>query len=363
MMVLLFEFVNMTCGLRQQPLDLPNGGSISSPGANGLPMALMPSPAAPASPSDQTPSEVLFESLVSAFRKSVMQTYKCRSVQFLLFFCCSYEPAYAKAFINLLLSQVHNEHEHQELRAASAAYAASFLARAKFLPMEEVLHWVKLMLAWATAYQQQALTRLNGQPPTLDVQLHGVFYAIIQGVLYVLCYKHELLLSNEAAASTQEISIALQPLLLGPLNPLKFCLDNVVCEFERLGLCDCAQVIAQNERLALGSRALGGGANRLEDFFPFDPIQLKRCAKLINPLFQTWVPPHGSSEPRDSNFTGTSLETGSECSPGASDSLARSLQAMSVTPLSGDELELQMRRRLNENRNMFQSMAAARAGA
>ena len=87
-----------------------------------------------------------------------------------------------------------------------------------------------------------------------------------------------------------------------------------------------AQVIAQNERLALGSRALGGGANRLEDFFPFDPIQLKRCAKLINPLFQTWVPPHGSSEPRDSNFTGTSLETGSEYSPGASDSLARSLQ-------------------------------------
>jgi hypothetical protein len=29
----------------------------------------------------------------------------CRSVQFLLFFCCSYEPAYAKAFIRLLLEQ------------------------------------------------------------------------------------------------------------------------------------------------------------------------------------------------------------------------------------------------------------------
>ena len=56
-----------------------------------------------------------------------------------------------------------------------------------------------------------------------------------------MCYKHELLLSVEATVAREEIGLALQPILLGPLNPLKFCLDNVVCEFERLALCDCAQ--------------------------------------------------------------------------------------------------------------------------
>ncbi len=76
MMVLMFEFINMTCGMRQ-PLDLPNGGSISSPATPAG--AAAHSPALPTSPGDQSPSEVLFEALVAAFRASVMQTYKCRS--------------------------------------------------------------------------------------------------------------------------------------------------------------------------------------------------------------------------------------------------------------------------------------------
>lgn len=43
--------------------------------------------------------------------------------------------------------------------------------------------------------------------------------------------------------------------------------------------------------------------------------------------------------------------------------LVFTMQAMSVTPLSGDDLEMQMRKRLNENKIMFHTMAAARAGA
>ena len=74
MMVLLFEFINLTCAQRLVPLDLQNGGSIAL--WETLPPAL--SQTVPASPGDQTPSEVLFEALSSAFRASIMQTYKCR---------------------------------------------------------------------------------------------------------------------------------------------------------------------------------------------------------------------------------------------------------------------------------------------
>jgi len=294
-----------------------------------------------------------------------MQTYKCRSTQFLLFFCCSYDGAFARAFLRLLLQQIEADLVHSEERAACAAYAASFLARAKYLPMGEVLQTVHRLVAWAHDYQLQAVAKLQGQAASLDVQLHGVFYAVVQGVLYVLCYKHEELLSDACAAARDAVGAVLQPILHSELNPLKFCLDNVVVEFERLALCDCAQVIASNERMALGTRSASGSANRLEDFFPFDPIQLKRCAKLISPLYQTWQPPAGS-EPRDSN---ASFDGASTCSsPDAmSDSLARSLQAMSVTPASGDDasLEGQMRRRLAENSHLFRTniAAAARAGA
>lgn len=43
-----------------------------------------------------------------------------------------------------------------------------------------------LMITWAASYQQQTLVHLGGQNPTLDVQLHGVFYAIIQVLLVFL---------------------------------------------------------------------------------------------------------------------------------------------------------------------------------
>jgi len=216
---------------------------------------------------------------------------------------------------------------------------------------------VRHLLAWAQLYQAQAIARLEGAAASLDVAAHGVFYAVVQGVLYVLCYKHELLLSDECAAARQELGELLHPVLHSELNPLKFCLDNVVVEFERLGLCECAEVIAANERMAIGSRSASGAANRLEDFFPFDPIQLKRCAKLVAPFYQTWVPPAGHE--RDS--AGLSYDESSCSSPDAmSDSLARSLQAMSVTPLSDPDasLELQMRRRLAENTSMFRSNIA-----
>lgn len=338
MMVMLFEFINLTC----------SGGARAA----GSPDTVL-------SPGGGTPGEQLFEALISAFRSSILQTYKCRSTQFLLFFCCSYDVAFARAFVRLLLQQVEAELVHGEERAAAAAYAASFLARAKYLPIGEVLQTVRHMVGWAHEYQVHVVARLHGQAASLDVAAHGVFYSVVQGVLYVLCYKHELLLADECALVRQDIASVLQPVLLCELNPLKFCLDNVVVEFERLQLCEVSDIITSNERLAIGSRSAAGNANRLEDFFPFDPIQLKRCAKVVAPLYETWQPPAGT---RDSNVSASSCS-----SPDAmSDSLARSLQAMSVTPLSGDDasLEVQMRRRLAENSHMFRNnIAAARAGA
>ena len=38
----------------------------------------------------------------------------------------------------------------------------------------------------------------------------------------------------------------------------------MVTEFEKLRLCDCAHIIAANERTAVGSHNVGGGVNRLD---------------------------------------------------------------------------------------------------
>ena len=47
----------------------------------------------------------------------------------------------------------------------------------------------------------------------LDVQVHGVFYAVLQGSLYVLCYQGEVLAQPQAAAERERIAAQLQALI------------------------------------------------------------------------------------------------------------------------------------------------------
>jgi RNA polymerase I-specific transcription initiation factor RRN3 len=313
MLVLMFDFIEHT--LRPEEVE-------------GAPSTAV---AAAAAPPAGAPHQ-LFDSLLAAFETSLLHTYKCKCTQFLLFYCCSFETAYANRFVQILLTQVRSEQLHTEMRIASAAYLASFVARARFLPLEAVLDAVGQLLHWASEYQQVQLARQAGQPVALDVQLHGVFYSAVQGLLYVLCFKQVQLSSDEAAGFRQTLTPLLQALLDGPLNPLKFCQENVVAEFEKLQLCECAHIIAANERTAVGSHNVGGGANRLDDFFPFDPLLLKHSSERVQPLYKTWEPLH--DDPRESN-----------CSSEPSASLGTSFQQMSVTP---DDLDSLMRQRLKE---------------
>ena len=322
------------------------GSSQASPGSSQAACASL----ALEPPAD--PAEALFEALVSAFRASVLPTYKCRCVQFLVFYVASFDAAFSRAFVHLLLSQLRSDHVHSEARMACAAYIASFLARAKFAEVDLALAAMRDIVQWASHYQQQAVARLaaSGQQPSLDVHLHGVFYTALQGVLYILCYRHEQLTAAEGGGAIAGLGASLSEVLHGPLNPLKFCLEAIVLEFERLNVCDVATVVTNNERLVVASRTAGGGPNRLEDFFPFDPLNgFKAASALVAPIYQEWVHrrPHGDDGgPRDSNVSGLSQ------SEDASESLATSLQGMSVTPCSGDGIMGDhMRRRLAENRS------------
>ena len=319
-----------------------SGNSIGQPSPGSC--SLLEAPA--------DPSESLFEALVAAFRESVLPTYKCRAVQFLLFYVCSFEEHYSRSFLQLLLAQMRSEHVHSEARIGCASYIASFLARAKFADPQMVLTATRELITWAAEYQNATLSRLeSGGKPALDVHIHGVFYAAMQGVLYILCYRHEQLRLAEGGRALTSLSDTLTEVLHGPLNPLKFTLDAIVLEFERLNVCDVADLVTDNEKLVVSSKSANGHANALEDFFPFDPLHgFKRSASVIAPLYQEWVHrPHGSSEPRDSNVS--SHED-------ASRSLANSLQGMSVTPSEhGDgPMGEHMRRRLAENRSHVSSL-------
>ena len=325
MLLLMFEFIERGCAS-----DARDAAGVSRP---------------------TEAAQQLFESLLAAFEASLLHTYKCKCTQFLLFYCCSFHAEFARTFVHVLLAQVRSEQLHTEARIASAAYLASFVARARFLPLEAVQEAVGQLVGWASEYQHVQLARMAGGPAVLDVQLHGVFYSAVQGLLYVLCFKQTQLGTAEAAGFRAALTPQLQALLDGALNPLKFCQENVVAEFEKLRLCECAHIIAANERTAVGSHSVGGGANRLDDFFPFDPLLLKQASERVQPLYKTWEPlPDDHLGPRASNCS----------SDAASASLGHSFQNMSVTP---DDLDVMMRQRLREHQQQSMNPHAGAAHA
>jgi RNA polymerase I-specific transcription initiation factor RRN3 len=224
MMALMFEFIAERCG------GLKNSGrsaEVATPGTATAAAARVQVA------EDMDEAERLLHALLVAFHESVLYTYKCRCVQFLLFFACSFSERFTTAFTTFLLRQVRNEQVHAEARIASAAYVASFLARASFVPLSTVLPPLYELLHWAEGYQVDSAVKMGGMPARLDVALHGVFYAVMQGCLYLFCYKHAALSKPEVAHERDALGELVGRIVAGRLNPLKFCQDAVLIEFER----------------------------------------------------------------------------------------------------------------------------------
>eukprot|EP00316_Scyphosphaera_apsteinii_P020057 CAMPEP_0119312272 /NCGR_PEP_ID=MMETSP1333-20130426/25715_1 /TAXON_ID=418940 /ORGANISM="Scyphosphaera apsteinii, Strain RCC1455" /LENGTH=620 /DNA_ID=CAMNT_0007316869 /DNA_START=19 /DNA_END=1878 /DNA_ORIENTATION=+ len=285
------------------------------------------------------PSEMLLTALLSSFHSTLLPTHKCRCMQFLLFYACSFDTEFTEVFVSSLLQQVVSPHISAELRMASATYVASFLARANFVQLGLVVTALTKLIGWARGYARHAIAKARAahHHVLLDVTLHGVFYAVVQSTLYLMCYKNLMLSEPDAREDRAKFAVRIRELLSCDLNPLKFCQENIVFEFEQTGLCDITEVMSQNEVVAVNSFSVDGSENILDDFFPFDPILLKGAADVIAPLYDEWQPTdRDRSEPRSSNLSGQGSFSLSEYTD-ASASMARSLQGMSVTP-TRDEL-------------------------
>ena len=165
-----FEFTRKVCG----------GG-----GAKAEKAAAAAAAAAVAEAPNQH-EDALFDALQGAFLTSLLHTYKSRCTQFLHFFACACRPAFAEAFAELLFTRLRADALHAEARISCAAYLASFLARAKFEhhgghTEALCLRVVCELISWADEYQQTAVARLGGRvASTLDVRVHGPFYAVVQ---------------------------------------------------------------------------------------------------------------------------------------------------------------------------------------
>ncbi|KAG0054746.1 hypothetical protein BGZ83_010529 [Gryganskiella cystojenkinii] len=289
------------------------------------------------------PIQELFAVLLSIFMKTILQTFKSRHTQFLVFYFISLSPQFSDYFLGALGQQILDRSQPQVVRVAAAAYMSSFVARAKYLDVRQVGMVVDMLGGFALEVVEQNDTGSNVLP---DAERYAVFYGVVQALLYIFCFRWRVLViggdqskvhnkddfdsagmivgsmdgtssvANGSAPARQWHSglAALQRIVTSRLNPLKMCSNNVVKQFARLSnnlnFMYIYPILEQNKKIfiprlthsmSLGQTQTGtNGADspvagsgetlphELETFFPFDPYRLRQSAPFMNGIYQEW---------------------------------------------------------------------------
>ncbi|XP_023645474.1 RNA polymerase I-specific transcription initiation factor rrn3 isoform X2 [Capsella rubella] len=212
----------------------------------------------------------VFEILFESFENYVLNTYKSKFSQFLMFYACSLDPENCGVkFASKLLEIYLSSNKPRLTRMSAVAYLASYLSRGKFLPPSFVASMLKRLVDECAEYCR---TCNDDMKP----KAHQVFYSGCQAILYVLCFHMRSILD---IPRFQSQLTSLESILSHKLNPLMVCLPSVVSEFLKQSKAGGLFVVSeafifddlQESEL---SRAFGG-FERLDTFFPFDPCLLK----------------------------------------------------------------------------------------
>lgn len=146
------------------------------------------------------PTIPLFKTVVQAFESKVLLTQKyyhiinlnsTRSVQFIVFYFCSFNSDYCFFFIQRLLDYITNESSTILLRRNCIAYLASFISRAKFLSNKVIFKSIKAIFRYLEPF-------LKDKNKKADAIL---FYLGFQALLYILCYRIKQLMKNRKGYS------------------------------------------------------------------------------------------------------------------------------------------------------------------
>ncbi|KAJ7953988.1 RNA polymerase I-specific transcription initiation factor RRN3 [Quillaja saponaria] len=226
-----------------------------------------------------------FEILLASFRRTVLNVYKSKFTQFVMFYACALDPEECGVkFAMMLLDAFVSDVNPPLTRMSAVAYLASYLSRGKFLSPSLIASLLKRLVDWCHEYCKMHNVDINPRG-------HQVFYSGCQAMMYVLCF-HLRSLVDVPRLKMQILHMPIEPILKHRLNPLEVCLPTVVKEF--LQQAKAAQLFSTsgafhfNDLLESELSRAFGGMDRLDMFFPFDPCLLKKCDSFIRPYFIYW---------------------------------------------------------------------------
>ncbi|CAF2290517.1 unnamed protein product [Brassica napus] len=233
----------------------------------------------------------VFEKLFGAFENFILNTYKSKVSQFLMFYACSLDPEncglkFASKLMDIFLSSNKPRPTRQvsvsPLWMSAVAYLASYLARGKFLPVSFVASVLKRLVDECADYCRTCNDDIRPEA-------HQIFYSGCQAIMYVLCFRMRSILNVPLFRSQL---IPLESILMHRLNPLMVCLPSVVAEFLKQakagGMFVVSDAFIFDDLLESELSRAFGGPERLDTFFPFDSCLLKSSNSYISPNFIYW---------------------------------------------------------------------------
>ncbi|KAI8368545.1 RNA polymerase I-specific transcription initiation factor RRN3 [Blakeslea trispora] len=296
----------------------------------------------------------LFYCLVDIFDRSILKTLKSRYTQFLLFYYCSLDAnVYSAYFLDHLIKHITDPLKPNVTRVSAAAYISSYVARAKFLDSSAIQNLVSALSFWCESYVDQNEILVRG----LDCTKHDVFYAVVQAIMYIFCFRwRDLVIDNEleieddmgdedipeehrrlthpesgfgsGASRTWCVGLRNLPrLIMSKFNPLKLCAPAVVRQFAKLSrnthFMYVYPVMEKNREVfvpGLGSTNL---LQTVQTFFPFDPYKLESSRGFIDPIYFEWI---SEDEDEESDDDEDSEEESDD------EDVTEGMMAMSISP-------------------------------
>ncbi|KAJ4903614.1 RNA polymerase I specific transcription initiation factor RRN3 protein [Raphanus sativus] len=225
----------------------------------------------------------VFEKLFGSFENFILNTYKSKVSQFLMFYACSLDPENCGVkFASKLMDIFLSTNKPRPTRMSAVAYLASYLARGKFLPVSYVATMLKRLVDVCADYCRTCNDDIRPEA-------HQIFYSGCQAIMYVLCFRMRSILNVPLFRSQL---IPLESILMHKLNPLMVCLPSVVAEFLKQAKAGGMFVVSDSfifdDLLESELSRAFGGCERLDTFFPFDPCLLKSSNSYISPNFIYW---------------------------------------------------------------------------
>ncbi|KAJ1858863.1 DNA independent RNA polymerase I transcription factor [Coemansia sp. RSA 1853] len=267
----------------------------------------------------------LFLLFLDLFDTVILPTFKSRYTQFVIFYLCAQNSEYSDVFLGTMVGNLgepmRSAHDRMSsvTKVSAAAYLGSFVARAKFLTPSVVRSVVGVLVQWANTYmdwfeeqdvQKQARTyaqALGAGAPQADIERHVVFFAVSQAILYMFCFRWRDLAESQSGGPIVETELdsvcwcteleGLQRVVFSRLNPLHACAPAVAQQFasvaSQTNFMFCYAVLQQNRR----NNVYAGDAtqspdlalrNKLDSFFPFDPMALPVSRQFIDGIYMEW---------------------------------------------------------------------------